>query len=249
MSLIVRRENHDLRYYAHISTGNYHAKKARIYSDFGLLTYNQEIAADVNKIFHQLTGIGKFVKLKQLIVAPFTLYKTLNGLIQREIQAAEQNKSAYIIAKMNALTDQSIIQALYRASQAGVKIELIVRGICCLRPGVAGVSENIKVRSVVGRFLEHARIWCFANNGEEEIYCTSSDWMERSFFRRVEVCYPVLDKKLKKRVKQEGLTFHLQDNSQSWILQEDGKYKRNRPNQQNPRIAQQMLLEKLTHKI
>ncbi len=247
MSLIVRRENNDLRYYAHISTGNYHAKKARIYSDFGLLTYNQEIAEDVNKIFYQLTGMGKFVKLKQLIVAPFTLYKTLNTLIQRETQYANNKKPAYIIAKMNALTDPSIIQTLYRAAQAGVKIELIVRGICCLRPGVAGVSENIKVRSVVGRFLEHARIWCFANNGEEEIYCTSADWMERSFFHRVEVCYPVLDKKLKKRVKQEGLTFHLQDNSQSWILQADGSYVR-RPSKHNSRNAQKMLLKKLTHK-
>jgi polyphosphate kinase len=246
MLMIVRREGRVLRRYVHLGTGNYHAGTSHVYSDFGLLTCDKEIGEDVHKVFQQLTGLGKATKLKKLLQSPFTLHKTLLQLIAREADIARQGKPARIIAKMNAVTEKEIIRALYEASQAGVKIELIIRGICNLRPGISGVSENIQVRSIVGRFLEHTRIVFFNNDGDNEIYCGSADWMERNLFSRVEVCFPVLDPLLRERVLKEGLLPYLSDNTQSWQLQSDGSYKRNKPGNARPRIAQNILLEKLS---
>ena len=246
MLMIVRREGRILRRYVHLGTGNYHAGTSHVYSDFGLLTCDKEIGEDVHKVFQQLTGLGKATRLKKLLQSPFTLHKTLLQLIAREADIARQGKPARIIAKMNAITEKEIIRALYEASQAGVKVELIIRGICNLRPGISGVSENIQVRSIVGRFLEHTRIVFFNNDGDNEIYCGSADWMERNLFSRVEVCFPVLDPLLREKVLKEGLLPYLSDNTQSWQLQSDGSYKRNKPGNARPRIAQNILLEKLS---
>jgi len=167
-------------------------------------------------------------------------------LINREIAFAQKGRQARIIAKMNSLEEPAIIEALYRASQAGVRIDLIVRGFCCLRPGIKGVSENIHVRSIIGRFLEHSRIFYFHNDGNYELFCASADWMERNFFRRIETCFPIEDKRMKKKVLKEGLLNYLSDNTQSWILQSDGTYRHNTPGNSKPRSAQQMLLEQYT---
>lgn len=246
MTLIVRREKNKIRRYAHLGTGNYHSINAQQYADFSLMTGEKEITTDVHFVFQQLTGMGRATKLKQLIHAPFTLHKSLLYMIGREEQHATEGKDAHIIIKVNALTEPKIIQALYQASQAGVKIELIVRGICCLKPGVAGVSDNIKVRSIVGRFLEHARIYYFLNDGEHNTYLASADCMERNLFSRVEVCFPIEDTKLAERVRKEGLQMQLADNSQSWELKSDGSYKQNRPNaNQNTKAVQEQLLELL----
>lgn len=247
LTVVVRREGRTMRRYCHLGTGNYHAATARQYTDFGLLTYDQDIGDDVQSVFQQLTGMGKVIQLKKLLHSPFTLFKSLLDMIDRETEIALSGKPARIIAKINALTEPKIIQALYQASQAGVEIDLIIRGICCLKPGIPGISENIRVRSIVGRFLEHARVYYFLNDGDEKIYCSSADWMERNFFNRVEVSFPIEDKHLVKHAKVEGLLVYLADNTQSWELLPDGSYKRNRPQNQRPRAAQQLLLEKLTH--
>src|SRR5690606_27428759 len=212
MALVVRREDGKLKRYVHLSTGNYHQRTARLYTDFGLMTCHEEICADVNDVFAQLTGLGKASKLKHLWQSPFTLHTRLIKAIQHEAEQARAGKKARIIAKMNALLDADIIRALYDASGAGVKIELIVRGVCSLRPGIPGVSENITVRSIVGRFLEHTRVFYFYNAGEENVYMASADWMYRNFFRRIEVCLPLLDSKTRKRVIKEGLEPYLKDN-------------------------------------
>ena len=246
MLMIVRREGRVLRRYVHLGTGNYHAGTSHVYSDFGLLTCDKDIGEDVHKVFQQLTGLGKATKLKKLLQSPFTLHKTLLQQIAREADIARKGEPARIIAKMNALTEKEIIRALYEASSAGVKIELIIRGVCNLRPGIPGISENIQVRSIVGRFLEHTRIVFFNNSGEKEIYCGSADWMERNLFSRVEVCFPILDPLLRERVLKEGLLPYLSDNTQSWLLQSDGTYKRSKPGNAKPRIAQNTLLEKLS---
>ena len=246
MLMIVRREGRVLRRYVHLGTGNYHAGTSHVYSDFGLLTCDKDIGEDVHKVFQQLTGLGKASKLKRLLQSPFTLHKTLLQLIAREADIARKGKPARIIAKMNALTEKEIIRALYEASTAGVKVELIIRGICNLRPGIPGISENIQVRSIVGRFLEHTRVVFFNNDGDKEIYCGSADWMERNLFSRVEVCFPILDPLLREKVLKEGLLPYLSDNTQSWQLQSDGNYKRNKPGNARPRIAQNILLEKLS---
>ncbi len=225
MMLVVRRENNRLTRYVHIGTGNYHARTAKLYTDFGLFTYNEEVTNDVHEVFQQLTGMGRPSKLSALLQSPFTIYKKMIEFINLEIEQAQAGKKAHIIAKMNSLTESSIIQELYRASCAGVKIDLIIRGICCLRPGIKNISENIRVRSIVGRFLEHSRVYYFYQGGEEKIYCSSADWMERNLFHRVEVCFPILDKQLAKRVKQEALDLALNDNCQAWELQSDGEYK------------------------
>lgn len=243
MILVVRREGRRLRRYVHLSTGNYHARTARIYSDYGLLTCDQAIAEDVNKLFHQLTGLGRASKLKKLLQSPFTLHKRMLELIQHEAEEAKAGREARIIAKMNALIEPQIIQALYAASQAGVKIDLIVRGICCLRPGVAGVSDNIHVRSIIGRFLEHARVFYFHHSGEALLYCSSADWMERNFFRRVEACFPIEEKRPRDQIIKFSLHAYLADNTEAWVLQSDGSYKRVRPGNQKPRSAQQALLD------
>lgn len=243
MVLVVRREGRSLRRYVHLGTGNYHTRTARLYTDYGLLTCDKAMGEDVNKMFHQLTGLGRAGRLKKLLQSPFTMHKTLMSYIQHEQAQAGKGKEARIIAKMNALVDPEIIRALYVASQAGVKIDLIIRGICSLRPGVKGISENIKVRSIVGRFLEHTRIFYFLNNGEEIIYCSSADWMPRNLFHRVEICFPIEEKRTRDQIMQYGLMPYLSDNCQSWILQSDGSYRRNKPGSSKPKAAQQLLLD------
>ena len=246
MIMIVRRESRQLKRYVHLSTGNYHARTARLYTDYGLMTSDQAITEDVHKIFQQLTAMGKAGKLKRILQSPFTLHKGMLEFISREIEFAQAGKPARIIAKMNSLVEEQIIQALYEASQAGVKIDLIVRGVCCLRPGIKGISDNIQVRSIVGRFLEHTRIYCFHNNGDLQLYCASADWMGRNFFRRVETCFPIDDKRLKQRIWKEGLMTYLGDNTQAWILQSDGSYKQCTPGNVKPRSAQDEILAALS---
>ena len=226
MLLVVKREGKNLTRYVHLGTGNYHPGNARIYTDYSFMTHDKAIGEDVHKLFLQLTGLGKATKLKKLLQSPFTLHKCLLEMIQAEAKNAKAGKPARIIAKINSLVDNSIIQELYRASQAGVKIDLIIRSVCRLRPGLKGISENISVRSVVGRFLEHSRIYYFQNNDEPKVYCSSADWMERNLYRRVEACFPILDEALKKQLIEDGLLSYLSDNVDSWVLQPDGSYKK-----------------------
>ncbi|KTT55082.1 polyphosphate kinase 1 [Pseudomonas oryzihabitans] len=245
MMLILRRENGELRRYAHLGTGNYHAGNAKLYTDYSLLTADVALTEDVHKLFNQLIGMGKTLRMKKLLHAPFTLKKNLLEMINREAVAASEGRPAQIMAKVNGLTDPKVIRALYKASQAGVKIDLVVRGMCCLRPGVPGVSHNIQVRSIIGRFLEHSRIYYFLNGGDEKLYLSSADWMERNLDMRVETCFPVEGKKLISRVKKE-LEGYLTDNTQAWVLQEDGSYVRQSPTgNQNARSVQATLLERL----
>ncbi len=245
MAMIVRREGDKLRRYVHLGTGNYHPSTARLYTDFGLFTCNEEICADVNEVFIQLTGLGKAGKLKHLWQSPFSFHSQVLKAINNEMQIAKAGKPARIIAKMNALLEPQIIRALYAASAAGVKIDLIVRGVCALRPGIAGLSENIRVRSVIGRFLEHSRIFYFRNDGAHDIYLSSADWMGRNFFRRIEICFPVLDARLKKRVLTEGLNPYLKDNSQSWEMDADGHYHLRAARSSKKLCAQEALLTQL----
>jgi polyphosphate kinase len=245
MAMVVRREDGKLRRYAHLGTGNYHPRTARLYTDFGLLTCNQDVCADVNEVFKQLTGLGKSETLHHLWLAPFTLHAKIIAAIKNETRLAKAGKRARIIAKMNALLEPTVIEALYEASRAGVRVDLVVRGVCALRPGVPGLSEHIRVRSIVGRFLEHTRIFYFYSGGSESVYLSSADWMDRNFFRRVELCFPVLDKKLKQRVINEGLKPYLKDNRQAWDMSADGHYARKNPRGALPRSAQMMLLGEL----
>ena len=244
MLMVLRREDKGYRRYIHLGTGNYHPRTTRLYTDFGLMTCNPEIGADVNEVFKQLTGMGKAGKLHHLWVAPFSLHSNVVAGIQQEAANAKAGKPAKIIAKMNSLLDPAVIEALYEASQAGVKIELIVRGVCALRPGVKKISENIRVRSVVGRFLEHHRIFYFHADGKETIYLSSADWMERNFFRRIELAFPILDPKLKSRVIKEGLRPYLADNSQAWEMDGSGDY-RLKPTKRARICAQEFLLGSL----
>lgn len=247
MCLVLRREGSDLRRYAHLGTGNYHAGNARLYTDYSLLTADVALCEDLHKLFGQLIGMGKTQRMKKLLYSPFTLKKNLLEMINREATAASQGQPARIILKINGLTDTKMIRALYKASQAGVKIDLIVRGKCCLRPGVLGVSHNIQVRSIIGRFLEHSRVFYFLNGGEEKIYLSSADWMERNLDMRVETCFPIEGKKLIGRVKKE-LELYLSDNTHSWILQPDGSYIRTTPTgNQLAKSAQQILFDQLTN--
>lgn len=243
MCMVVRREGRILRRYVHLGTGNYHSRTARIYTDYGLLTCDKDIGLDVNRLFLQLTGLGKAGKLKKLLQSPFTLLKRLLELIDTEAKNAAAGKEARIILKMNALVDPELIRALYRASQAGVKVDLIIRGICCLRPAVKGVSENIHVRSIVGRFLEHTRVFYFYHGGEEFLFCSSADWMPRNMHNRVETCFPIDEKRPRDNVLNYGLHNYLADNCQSWIMQSDGTYKRSKPGNSKPRSAQQIALD------
>jgi polyphosphate kinase len=247
MVLIVRREASGLRRYVHLSTGNYHAGTARAYTDLALLTCHPDIGEDVHKMFQQISGLGPLIKLKHLLQAPFTLHKMLLQKIVRETAIAESGKPAAIRAKLNHLNEPQVIQSLYTASRAGVKIELVVRGTCCLRPGVPGVSDNISVRSVVGRFLEHSRIYWFANDGNPETYCSSADWLDRNLLRRIEVGFPIMDETLAKRVAEEEIDNYLADNQQSWQLNSDGGYVRVACGESMPHSAQQALLAKLCH--
>ncbi|MEQ1661407.1 MAG: polyphosphate kinase 1 [Thiobacillus sp.] len=245
LALVIRREDTELKRYAHLGTGNYHARTARLYTDFGLLTCDDTITADVASLFTQTTGLGKAGKLKRLWQSPFTLHGEVVAAIEHEADNARAGKPAAIIAKMNALLEPHVINALYDASQAGVKIDLIIRGVCALRPGVPGLSDNIRVRSVVGRFLEHTRIFYFRNDGDERVYLSSADWMDRNFFRRIETAFPVLSPKLKKRVIAEGLKPYLRDNVQAWDMQPDGSFRRRVPRRAQPYSAQQVLLDQL----
>ena len=245
MVLIVRRESGKLRRYVHLSTGNYHPRTALLYTDFGLFTANGEICDDVNEVFLQLTSLGRASKLKHVWQSPFTLHRRIIQAIREETRHAKKGEPGEIIAKMNALIEPEIIEELYAASRAGVKIDLLVRGVCALRPGVSGLSENIRVRSVVGRFLEHSRVFYFRSGGDPDVYLSSADWMDRNFFRRIEVCVPVLDAKLKQRVIDEGLKPYLSDNVQAWDMDAQGDYARSRPKRGKGRSAQQALLQKL----
>ncbi len=248
MLMVVRREGEGLRRYVHLSTGNYHPRTARIYTDFGLFTCHEEIGSDVADVFMQLTGLGRASKLRHLLQAPFTLHREMLRAIENEITIAKAGRKGQIIAKMNALLEPEVIGALYHASQAGVQIDLIVRGVCALRPGVPGLSENIRVRSVIGRFLEHTRVFYFHNDGAEQLYLSSADWMGRNFFGRVEVCFPILDAVLRQRVIDEGLKPYLEDNTRAWVMGEDGHYTCQIPARGKPVGAQDQLLDSLAHK-
>ncbi|WP_250526045.1 polyphosphate kinase 1 [Caballeronia sp. GAWG2-1] len=232
MMLIVRRVSQGgkmvLKRYAHLGTGNYHPRTARLYTDFGLMTADQQMCEDVHHVFQQLTGIGGEIPLHLLWQSPFTLHAKLIDAIRTEAEHARAGRRARIVAKMNALLEPTVIAALYEASHAGVKIDLIVRGVCSLKPGVEDLSENITVRSIVGRFLEHHRIFYFYANGQEDVYLSSADWMDRNFFRRVEVAFPIRDRRLKRRVIAEGLSVCLGDNQSAWVMQSDGHYRKRR---------------------
>jgi polyphosphate kinase len=223
MTLVVRREGGRLKRYVHLGTGNYHPRTARAYTDYGLLSANEALGEDVHQVFMQLTSLMRTSTLNLLTQSPFKLHDRLLGLIERETRNARAGITGHIIAKLNALVEPEVIRALYEASNAGVFVDLIVRGICCLRPGVPGVSDNIRVRSIVGRFLEHSRCYYFHNGGSEEIYCASADWMERNFFRRIELMFPILDEAMKTRIMAD-LDVYLADNVQAWELRADGQY-------------------------
>ncbi|MBK5937257.1 polyphosphate kinase 1 [Halorhodospira halophila] len=246
MMLIVRREGGRLCNYVHLGTGNYHSRTARLYTDYGLLTADRRIGEDVRSVFLQLTSLGRFKDLHRLLQAPFTLHDGVLARIEREAEHAAAGRGGRIIAKLNALTEPRAIQALYRASQAGVEIDLIVRGMCVLRPGLPGVSENIRVRSIVGRFLEHTRVFYFENAGTPEMYGASADWMDRNFFRRVETAFPIDDREARGRIGKD-LAYYLADTQQAWLLQADGSYVRARPegDEETPFSAQQALLAHL----
>jgi polyphosphate kinase len=246
MALVVRREAGKLVRYSHLGTGNYHPRTARFYTDFDLLTSDPAICADVNEVFQQLTGLGKSAKLKHVWQSPFTLHQRVLEAIENETKIARSGKPARIVAKMNALLEPQVIEALYKASQAGVKVDLIIRGLCALRPGVPKLSENIRVRSIIGRFLEHTRIFEFKGGGTTHVYLSSADWMDRNFFRRIELCVPVLDPKLKRRIVNEGLKPYLADNVQAWDMQPDGTFKRaRRAHGKKAQCAQVMLMNEL----
>jgi polyphosphate kinase len=244
MLMVVRRESGRLQRYVHLGTGNYHQRTARIYTDYGLFTRDEEIGQDVHNIFMQLTTHSKNPPLNRLLQSPFSLQPGILERIEREATNARKGKRARIIVKVNGLVSQPVIQALYAASRDGVKIDLVVRGQCCLRPGVPGVSENITVRSIVGRFLEHTRVFYFGNNGNPELFCASADWMPRNLVQRVEQCVPILGKKHRTRII-EDLELYLADNAQAWLMQPDGSYVRATIGKdETPISAQQSLLER-----
>lgn len=244
MLMVVRQERESIRRYVHLGTGNYHPDTARLYTDYGFMSSSKKLGEDVHKVFMQLTSLTEAKDLDRILTAPFTLFDELTARIQREIDHAGAGSPARIIVKVNALIEPQIISTLYRASAAGVKIDLIVRGICSLRPGVAGLSENIRVCSIVGRFLEHSRVFYFSNGGKEEFFCSSADWMDRNFFHRNETCFPIRQQPLKKRLKKE-LELFLTDNCQSWELHGDGSYTRTQPGKETLVSAQQTLVEQL----
>jgi len=245
MILIARKEASGFKNYVHLGTGNYHATNARLYTDYSFMSGDEALGKDVHKIFQQLTGMGKVLKIKKLFHAPFTLHDKLLSLIAREANNATTGKPSGITLKVNAISEPQIIRALYLASQSGVPIKLIVRGICSLRPGMKGVSENIEVRSIIGRFLEHSRVYWFHNVGKDEIYGASADLMSRNLLNRVETCFPIEDIKLVERVKQE-LGYYLSDNCQSWEMDSQGDYKLNQPAVGEERLsAQEQLLQDL----
>ena len=244
MSMVVRREQGGIKRYVHLGTGNYHPGTARLYTDYSYFSSSRKLGEDVHKVFLQLTSMTAAENLDRLLTAPFALFDALKAKIEREIGQAEAGGEARIIAKVNALIEPQIIDTLYRASAAGVKIDLIVRGMCSLRPGVPGLSDNIRVRSIVGRFLEHSRIYYFLNGGKEEYFCSSADWMERNFFHRTEVCFPIRQRPLKERLKAD-LELFLADNSQAWKLMADGSYEKIALGDEPAVSAQAVFLEQL----
>ena len=241
MMHIVRRERGKLRHYAHLGTGNYHSRTAKLYTDYSLLTADPVLCADVHKVFQQLSGMGRARHIEQLLHAPFTLHEQIVAKIDREAEHARKGKRAHLIIKCNSLTEPKLIQALYRASRAGVECDLVIRGMCCLRPGIPGISENIRVRSIIGRFLEHTRVFHFHNDGKSEIWGSSADFMARNMFHRVETCFPLLDRKLAARVRKD-LETYLVDNCQSWLLRSDGLYIKQQAGSAAPISAQETLL-------
>jgi polyphosphate kinase len=249
LALVIRREAGELRQYAHLGTGNYHPTTTKLYTDFGLLTANPVLTAEVNEVFIHLTSLTKPKNLQYLWLAPFELQREMIRAIRNEARIARLGRPGRIIAKMNALVDESVIRALYAASSDGVKIDLIVRGACSLRPGVPGLSKNIRVRSIVGRFLEHSRIFYFRNDLAHDVYLSSADWMNRNLFRRIEVAFPVLDRALKRRVLKEGLEPYLKDNTNAWELNADGRYTRRRARGKQAAFSAQQHLMKTLGKI
>jgi polyphosphate kinase len=225
LAMVVRREKEGIRRYCHLGTGNYHARTARAYTDYGLFTCDEDIAQDVHEVFLQLTGLSRTPRLNALLQSPFELHKAMLAKLEREAELAKAGKPARVILKMNALVEPESINALYQASQAGVQIDLIVRGVCALRPGVPGISDNIRVRSIVGRFLEHSRVFYFQNDGQAEIYCSSADWMDRNFFRRVEIAFPIRRQKYRDNILRD-LETYLRDDTQAWLLDSSGTYHR-----------------------
>ena len=245
MLLIVRRERRQIRRYVHLGTGNYHQGTAKAYTDFALLTADPEFGEDVQALFMQLSGLGRAADTRRLVHSPFDLHDFLLERIEREIAHAANDRPAGIDAKMNSLTEPGIIQALYRASRAGVPVRLVIRGTCCLRPGVEGLSDNIQVRSILGRFLEHSRVYRFVNGGESEVWGSSADWMERNLFQRVETAFPVLASNLAERMLEGAVELAFADNRQAWILQPDGSYLHAWPEpDEPPRIAQELLMRR-----
>jgi polyphosphate kinase len=241
VALVVRREGDTMRRYLHIGTGNYNPKTARIYADFGILTANAELGADLTDLFNVLTGFASPAGYRRLIVAPRGMRERFLGMIRREAEHHQAGRPARILAKMNSLVDPDIIVALYQASQAGVPIDLIVRGICCLRPGLSGISETIRVISVVGRFLEHSRAWYFLNGGEEEVYIGSPDWMPRNLDRRIEAVAPIADASHRQALRDIMLLMW-QDNRQAWELEAEGTYRQRHPAPGEPERATHKLL-------
>ena len=237
MTLVVRREDDKLKRYVHLGTGNYHHSTTRLYTDYGYLTSDKHLGEDVHKVFMQLTSLTEARDLNLMLTSPFNLFDAVIEKIERETEHARAGREARIIVKVNSLNEPNVVNALYQASQAGVKVDLIVRGICSLRPGVLGLSDNISVRSILGRFLEHSRVYYFLNGGEEELYCASADWMERNLLRRNETCFPVVEAGLRKKIKDD-LELYLADNCYAWILHGDGNYERLTPDDE-PRISAQ----------
>jgi polyphosphate kinase len=240
--LVVRRESDGIRRYCHLGTGNYHPRTARAYTDYGLFTCDKEVGQDTHELFLQLTSLTQTPHLHCLLQSPFGLHAAMLRKLDREAEHARAGRPARVIAKMNSLVDPQAIEALYRASCAGVKIDLIVRGICALRPGIPGVSENIAVRSIVGRLLEHSRVFYFENGGDSQLYCASADWMERNFFRRVEIAFPIKRRSQRERILRD-LDVYLSDNTHAWRLEPGGLYARTQPGDETPVNAQDRLLE------
>jgi len=245
MLMIVRREGRELRRYVHLGTGNYHSGTAKAYTDWGLMSADPELGEDMNRTFQMLTGLGKAAQLSKFLVAPFTLHKTMLELIDFEIEEAKAGRPARVAAKLNSLSEKRVIDKLYEASKAGVQIDLVIRGVCCLRPGIPGLSENIRVRSIIGRFLEHSRVYYFFSAGQHKLYCSSADWMTRNLIRRVEVAFPVTDPKLKERVIEESLTLGMADNLQAWELSQTGTYERVEVGENEALMSQAELLRRL----
>lgn len=244
MLLVVRREGKRLRRYVHLGTGNYHPGTARSYTDLGYMTADPDFAEDVQQLFSQLSGAGQVRDLSLLVQAPFDLHSKVIELIDEETRRARRGEKARIRAKMNALTERDVIKALYKASQAGVEIHLVVRGACCLRPGITDISDNIRVISVIGRFLEHSRVWNFHAGGEEQVYLSSADWMSRNLLRRVEVAFPITELETRAQIIEQDLDIYLAEDVRSWELSSIGVYA-HRPENGEWRDAQQLLLERI----